>query len=138
VSTSSEIRGAVQAIAVLLDNHFDRTEAAAARTRNAVRTPGARTEPVVLAGEVDVRVSSSRGVLAGYSLRETGVGAVVVDLVDGSDATGTIVATLRLSAGDVASFWAGPDGPTFSYGLVVVPRGPGRVVGAVYLSEGAP
>jgi hypothetical protein len=133
MSTVSEVRDAVQAIALLLDQHYERVEASNATTRNAVRSRGARTEPVV-AGSDPVRVSSSVGTLAGFSLRETtGAAPAVVELRDSQSGTdGTLVSVITLTAGESVRDWFGADGPSFSYGLIVV-RVSGSVDGAVYL-----
>lgn len=132
MSTVSEVRDAVQAIALLLDQHYERVEASNAKTRNAVRTRGARTEPLT-GGVTSVRVSSSAGTLAGFSLRETtGAAPAVVELRDGNDNAGALVSVVTLAAGESVRDWFGGDGPSFDYGLVVV-RVSGNVDGAVYL-----
>lgn len=132
MSTATEVRDAVHAIALLLDQHFERVESSNAKTRNAVTSRGARTEPLS-AGDDDVRVSSSAGTLAGFSLRETtGAAPAVVELRDGNDDAGGLVSVITLAAGESVRDWFGVDGPSFGYGLVVV-RVAGIVDGAIYL-----
>lgn len=91
-----------------------------------------RTEarPVPAAGGP---VSYSPGTFAGYSLRETAGAGAVVNVYDGSDNNGLLLATVALAANESATELLTPHGPAFAVGLFVE-LAAGQVAGAVYLA----
>lgn len=115
---------------------------ALASTLNGVYLRGSRAVPVCthtangpLLKEGGQRLSNSAGRLTGwtFAIAEGGAGSAQVDLYDGCDNTGTLIATLVLVQGQHISFEH--HGIAFVYGLYADITGTGAdaVRGVVYL-----
>lgn len=93
---------------------------------------------VLLRGARVAQIESGRrpmtagGALVGYSIRESAGAAAVVNLRDGPDAAGQLVATVALAANAAETVWFGPGGLNLANGLFVE-IATGAAVGAVYL-----
>lgn len=104
-------------------------------TLNGVQQLGANPRPIV--NSQSMRLSTSAGRLAGYSIRESAAApaAALVRIRDGFDATGDLLVTIPLLAGAGAHEWLLPGGISFGYGLFVEVAA-GTVEGLVYLANG--
>lgn len=81
-------------------------------------------------------VSTGSGRLVGWSLRNThAADPLVVTVRNSRDASGDVVATLGLSAGQSSTVWLGPGGVDFGEALFLDVTGAGALslVGAVWL-----
>jgi len=124
------------AIALILEHGFDTLRAELVRSRNAVRLSGAEYRSLVaVSGGPGVRVMSSPGRIAGFSVRETtGAAPALVKLHDGPDIGGDLVMTISLSAGESARDWFWPGGISLTYGLFAE-IATGAIEGVAYLSQ---
>lgn len=98
---------------------------------NGVARRGAGARPIV--NGQSIRLATSSGQLAGFSLRETsGAAPAVVRLLDGSDASGDILFTVALLAGASNHEWLLPHGLFYGAGLFVQVL-TGTIEGAIFL-----
>lgn len=72
------------------------------------------------------------GALVGWSVRAVG-GAVTIDLYDGHDNTGDLLASISLAAGASDAQTMMPAGVTFADGIFADVQGAGTVLGAVWI-----
>jgi hypothetical protein len=72
------------------------------------------------------------GRLVGWSVRAAG-GAVTVDLYDGRDTSGDVLASISLAAGQSDAQTMMPAGITFADGVYADVQGAGQLVGAVWI-----
>ena len=104
-------------------------------SRNTVPLHGAEYRSIVASDGTGVRVMSSPGRIAGFSVRETtGAAAALVKLRDGADIGGDLVMTISLSAGESARDWFWPGGISLTYGLFCEVT-TGAIEGVAYLSQ---
>lgn len=124
------------AIALALETGLDSIRAELVTSRNAVpRLAGAEYRSLVSSDGTGARVMSSPGRVAGFSVRETtGAASALVKLHDGADATGDLVMTISLSAGESARDWFWPGGIALTYGLFIEVA-TGAIEGVAYLSQ---
>lgn len=91
--------------------------------------------PITVAGGGSQVSIGGNHLIMGWSLRETtGAAGAVVDIFDGQDATGQILATLSLVASESTRDWLGPDGIETDIGVFVRVNS-GAVSGAVWIRE---
>lgn len=123
------------AIALALEHGLDTITAELRTSRNTVPLSGAEYRSMVASTGTGVRVMSSPGRIAGFSVRETtGAGPALVMLHDGADIGGDLVMTISLSAGESARDWFWPGGISLTYGLFVEVA-TGSIEGVAYLSQ---
>jgi len=123
------------AMALALEHGLDAISAELGRSRNAVPLSGAEYRSLVASSGIGVRVMSSPGRIAGFSVRETTAAApALVKLRDGADINGDLVMTISLSAGESARDWFWPGGISLTYGLFVEVAA-GAIEGVAYLSQ---
>ena len=123
------------AMALALEHGLDSISAELGRSRNAVPLSGAEYRSMVSSGGAGVRVMSSPGRIAGFSVRETtGAGPALIKLHDGADVGGDLVMTISLVAGESARDWFWPGGISLTYGLFVEVV-TGAIEGVAYLSQ---
>lgn len=108
------------------------------QTIQATQRQGANRQPIntdpakaIVAG----RVSGSAGRLLGMTMRETGNAGAVIRLLDGSDATGELIAVLVLAKGTSDALSLPAAGVAFVRGLFLDISG--TVEGAVYTGPAA-
>ncbi|HRC64971.1 MAG TPA: hypothetical protein PLB86_07250 [Dermatophilaceae bacterium] len=125
---------AVQALTYTVENTAERFAAEMEGTRNAVRISGCEARAIVDGAGVGLRVTTSPGRLAGWSVRETsGAAPAIVRFLDGPGGDG--VAEIALPAGQGSTLWLLPGGVSLTYGLSVQVV-QGAVSGAVYVAGG--
>lgn len=89
-------------------------------------------DPLPFAGTAGIVVAAGGAWrLYGYSFRETAGAAAVVDVFDGQDGNGQLVATLSLSPGQSVRDWFGPHGLRMRVGVCVRVTS-GAVTGAAW------
>ena len=136
MSWQDELLKAVGGIPVALEQMRAEMAVGLGEFHNGLRLQGARATSVGAGGRT--LVSAGAGRLVGWSLRAV-AGMVTVNLRDGRDASGDLLATIEL-ADDSADLptastqWFGPGGVSFVEGLYVeVEAGSdGTLIGAVY------
>lgn len=101
------------------------------------RLQGARVLPVPAAGAATsgTLLWGGAGRLMGWTLRNsTGTGSLVVNLYDGNDNGGQLVATTTLAATPQPPAWFGPSGlsVTEKLSVEVIPTGGALLAGVVY------
>jgi hypothetical protein len=121
-----------------INDLVDRIEQRFADLENAVKTsnntvPDQGARPVPIEAGKRVRLATSGGTLAGFSLRETtGVAVAVVNLRDGDDANAALVQTISLAPAESVRDWFGDRGISLYNGLFMDVAA-GAVDGAVFL-----
>ena len=104
---------------------------AGVKTTNAIRRVGAESRQII--GGNSGRLSNSVGRLAGWAIRETsGTAAATVHLRDGFDASGDLLATIRLGTAGSNVQWLLPGGVAFTAGLYVEVA-TGQIEGCIWL-----
>lgn len=135
MTRQTEFEAHYAAIALALENGLDSIAAQLQPSRNAVPLSGAEYRSMVASGGAGVRVMSSAGRIAGFSVRETtGAAPALVKLHDGFDLNGDLVMTISLAAGESARDWFWPGGISCTYGLFVEVAS-GTIEGVAYLSQ---
>jgi|GEM_PF-6712720 hypothetical protein len=123
------------AIALALETGLEAMSTEIGASRNAMPLHGAEYRSLVAGAGTGVRVMSSPGRIAGFSVRETtGAAAALVKLHDGADIGGDLVMTISLSAGESARDWFWPGGISLTYGLFCEVT-TGAIEGVAYLSQ---
>lgn len=108
-------------------------------TRNAVRLQGSRAIPVL--PTTGLQLSTSGGRLMGWTLRNSATGGqLTVDLRDGRDSSGELLATVSLGSASAwqnsPPMWFGPGGISFQEALyldLTIVSGSPTLAGAVYV-----
>jgi len=131
VKPNDEFLSHLSAIALAVEHSRDTLRAELEQTRNAVRTSGGEPRAVVDGSGKGVRVSTSPGRLAGWSLRESAGAVAVVRLRDGADAGAELVAVVNLPAGGSSTQWLLPGGASLGNGLFADVTG--SVEGVAYI-----
>ncbi len=111
------------------------------KTSDAIRllgTVAARFNfPAGATGGTPGLLSSSPGMVCGYSFHETAGQPVTVRVLDGIDGFGAFLFAVTLPAGGSATLWTLPGGMAFTSGLIVQLSGAGaNVEGAVFTQGG--
>ena len=128
---TENVQAALLSLPMELDRIAGQLSAGLAEFHNGSRLKAARY--------VDVNrrlVSTGTGRLVGWSLRNShAADLLTVNVRNSRDASGDIVATLSLSAGEGSTVWLGPGGVDFGEALFLEVTGPGALslVGAVWL-----
>lgn len=82
----------------------------------------------------DQAVATGRGRYFGFTVAETGASSTkTIKVYDGTSATGTLLDTIRLAAGEASGDWYGPQGKNYSIGVFVDVAGSGTVEGSVFI-----
>ncbi len=135
MSWQDELRDAIAAIPLALEQVRSELSAGLGEYHNGLRLQGARAVTVGAGGR-DL-ASAGSGRLVGWSLRATG-GEVVVTLRDGRDDSGDPLAVLELDGAALgpaccSTQWIGPGGVSFVEGLYLDAAGAGTLTGSVWL-----
>lgn len=126
----------IEGLPSLFEHFLEQLRAELTTSTGTIPDTGART--ITLNGQPAMQVAASPGALMGWSLREsTGAATALVEVRVGNsdnaaDASGALIVTIKLAAGESTRDWFGDSGIGFGAGLIVHLVS-GAVVGAVYL-----
>jgi hypothetical protein len=102
-------------------------------TKNSQPVKGALALPIGTTDKAKTVLSNSAGRLLGWAVEEsTGAAAAKVQLLDGTNIDGDLLAPISLAAGADSTQWFGPAGISFGTGLFASLVS-GSVIGTVWL-----
>lgn len=104
-------------------------------TKNSQPVRGALALPVGTAPSAVKLLSNTAGRLVGYALKETtGIATAELDLLDGTNVDGDLLAPITLAANQSVRDWFGPAGVSFGIGLYAQLVS-GSITGTVWLGR---